>query len=228
MRVTKLHTLAITTALLYPAMASSRGHSNWDAPRIVTTNCSGCHGIDGNAEPSYFPKLAGLDAVYAEKKLAAFSEPAPPPVDEAIAWTLRITGLKKNGSGDATHEERVNMEGESHAAGPGIMKEAVAWYARQPPAHGHAGNKALIEQGKNLFLNGVTAEKVLACASCHGPDASGKGLAPRIAGQNAEYIRSQLAKFRKGDRRHAPEMTLVTRDLDVEQARAVAAYLQSR
>jgi hypothetical protein len=40
-------------------------------------------------------------------------------------------------------------------------------------------------------------------------------------------MEGQLVKFRKGDRSHAPEMTVVTRDLDPEQARAVAAYLQS-
>jgi hypothetical protein len=41
---------------------------------------------------------------------------------------------------------------------------------------------------------------------------------------------SQLAKFRAGDRQHAPEMTVVTKNLDSdsEEARAVAAYLQSR
>ena len=50
--------------------------------------------------------------------------------------------------------------------------------------------------------------------TCHGPDAHGKGVAPRLAGQNASYMEAQLDKFRKGDRRHAPEMTMVTRDLD--------------
>jgi cytochrome c553 len=64
--------------------------------------------------------------------------------------------------------------------------------------------------------------------TCHGAAAEGKGPAPRLAGQNAEYIEGQLAKFRSGDRTHAPEMTMVTRDLDPEQAHAAAAYLQSR
>jgi cytochrome c553 len=53
-------------------------------------------------------------------------------------------------------------------------------------------------------------------------------MAPRLAGQNAEYTEDQLTKFRKGDRRHSPEMTMVTRDLDADQAKAAAAYLQSK
>ena len=120
------------------------------------------------------------------------------------------------------------MEGVAHAGKPEAIKEAVEWYAKQHPSPGHSANKALIEQGKELYMNGVPAQKVLACATCHGPDARGKRPAPRLAGQNGQYIEIQLAKFRRGDRRHAPEMTMVTRDLDDEQARAAAAYLQSR
>jgi cytochrome c553 len=120
------------------------------------------------------------------------------------------------------------MEGVAHAAKPEVIKEAVLWYAGQPSAPGHSGNKALIEKGKELFIHGLPAQKVLPCATCHGTDAQGKGPAPRLAGQNAEYMESQLAKFRRGDRKHAPEMTMVTRDLDTEQAHSVAAYLRSR
>ncbi|MGI8961032.1 MAG: c-type cytochrome [Bryobacteraceae bacterium] len=212
--------LATTTFPVY-------GQKRWDAPRIVTTYCSGCHGIDGNSQLPYFPKLAGLDATYAEKKLAAFKEPASPPVDELYWWTLRAIGARKD-AGNLTRNERINMEGVAHAAKPDVMKEAVLWYANQPPAPGHSSNKALIEEGRNLFTKGLPAQKILPCMTCHGPDAQGKGLAPRLAGQNAEYIEGQLDKFRKGDRSHAPEMTIVTRDLDPQQAHAAAAYLQSR
>jgi cytochrome c553 len=120
------------------------------------------------------------------------------------------------------------MEGVEHTAKPEVITQAVQWYAKQPRAPGRSGNKALIEKGKERYMNGLPAQKVIACKTCHGTDAQGNGPAPRLAGQNAEYIESQLTKFRQGDRRHAPEMTMVTRDLDAEQARAVAAYLQSR
>lgn len=220
-------TQAVTGALaLLTTISSAYGQKRWDAPRVVTSYCSGCHGIDGNAQLPYFPKLGGLDAAYAEKKLTAFKEFSPP-VDELFSEVLKLTAANK-GAGNVSLQERINMEGVAHAAKPEVMKEAVAWYAAQPPVPGHSANKTLIEQGKHLFMHGLPAQKVLACVSCHGPDAQGKGPVPRLAGQNAEYIESQLAKFRRGDRRHAPEMTMVTRDLDAEQARAAAAYLQSR
>lgn len=227
----KIHNLVMKAAAAALALVTVRcafpGQKRWDAPRIVTTYCSGCHGVDGNAQLPYFPKLAGLDPTYAEKKLTEFKETASPPVDELYWLALRDIGAKKD-AGKATRNERINMEGVAHAANSEVTKEAVLWYAKQPPARGHSANKALIEQGREFFTKGLPAQKILPCMTCHGPDAQGQGPAPRLAGQNAAYMEAQLDKFRKGDRRHAPEMTMVTRDLDPEQARAAAAYLQSK
>jgi cytochrome c553 len=216
----------VKIAALLTLVSSAWARKGWDAPNVVTTYCSGCHGVDGNTQLPYFPKLAGLDAGYALKKLTAFKEPTSPPVDEMFWWVLKVSGSRKGPN--ATREERINMEGVAHAAKPEVIKEAVEWYAKQTPAAGHTANKELVAQGKDLFTHGIPAQKVVACVSCHGPEAQGKGPAPRLAGQNAEYTEDQLTKFRKGDRRHAPEMTMVTRDLDADQAKAAAAYLESR
>ena len=218
---------AVAAAALLTLASNAWGQRNWEAPKLVTAYCSGCHGVDGNTALPYFPKLAGLNATYAEKKMTAFREPSGPPVDEFVWWVLKVSGSKK-GAGNVTRQERMNMEGVAHAETAEQIKAAVEWYAKQSPSPGHSGNKALVAQGKELFEKGVPAQKVLACATCHGPDAAGKGTAPRLAGQNAEYLVDQLEKFSRGDRRHSPEMTMVTRDLDADQARAAAAYLQSR
>ncbi|MBV8549914.1 MAG: c-type cytochrome [Acidobacteriaceae bacterium] len=193
-------------------------------PRIVTWNCSGCHGIDGNTKLPYFPRLAGLKEAFAEKKIEMFRAAASPPVDEVFAWIVDPDKLKE----PRNHPARVNMIGIAHAITPEESKAAAAWYAAQQPKPGRHGNPALIEMGSVLFANGLPSQHVPACKGCHGAQAQGVGAAPRIAGQNAEYIMSQLAKFSAGDRQHAPEMTLVTRELEGEQARAVAEYLQSR
>ena len=65
---------AVTTfaALMLCPMAFAQ--KSWDAPRIVTWNCSGCHGVDGNTQLSYFPRLAGLNTAYFEKRIAEFRE----------------------------------------------------------------------------------------------------------------------------------------------------------
>lgn len=227
MNTHKLLPTAGTLLALITTVHLAQGAKRWDAPHVITTYCSGCHGIDGDSQLPYMPKLAALDAKYAQKKLSAFEEPASPPVDEAYRWLLNAFSAKKEAD-NLTPNERVNMEGVAHATKPELTKEAVSWYASQPPPAGHMGNRKLVAEGEVIFTKGVPDRKILACTTCHGPDAQGKGPAPRLAGQNAEYIEIQLTKFRKGDRTHAPEMTMVTRDLDPAQARAVAAYLQSR
>lgn len=226
MRVFNLLARAIGSVALLGSISNAYAQKNWNAPPIVVTYCSGCHGIDGNAQVPYMPKLAGINATYAERKLTAFKEISPP-VDELFSTILNFSESKRSAP-NVTRQERINMEGVAHAAKPEAIKQAVEWYAVQTRTPGHAGHKELIAQGQELFLNGVPAQKVLPCQTCHGPNAQGKGFAPRLAGQNAQYIEGQLAKFRQGDRRHAPEMTMVTRDLDPDQARAVAAYLQSQ
>lgn len=226
MRIPNLLREVAAGAVFLGAISSASAQKNWSAPRIVTAYCSGCHDIDGNSQLPYMPKLAGIHPAYAERKLRAFGETSPP-VDE-LFFTIKDLSAPKKNAVNVTRQERINMEGVAHAAKPEAIKEALQWYSEQTRTSGRSSNKDLMLQGKELFMNGVPAQKVLPCQTCHGPDAQGKGFAPRLAGQNGEYIEAQLAKFREGDRRHAPEMTMVTRDLDPDQARAVAAYLQSQ
>ena len=188
---------ALTTALvLGVTVCSAYAKKKWDAPPVVTEYCSGCHGVDGNTQLPYFPKLSGLSAQYAQRKLTEFKELPSPPVDEMFAWVKKLSEKKQEPS-RATNVERINMEGVAHAASDDAMKEAVLWYQKQTPAAGHGGNTALTDWGRQLFLKGVPAQKVLPCVTCHGQDAQGKGLAPRLAGQNAEYMESQLIKFNR-------------------------------
>jgi len=49
-----------------------------------------------------------------------------------------------------------------------------------------------------------------------------------LAGQNASYVVGQLALFRATDLQQSPAMAAVAQHLERDQARAVAAYLQSR
>ncbi|MDV2173619.1 c-type cytochrome [Burkholderia pseudomallei] len=66
------------------------------------------------------------------------------------------------------------------------------------------------------------------CASCHRQNGQGAGTFPRLAGQHADYLRRQIDVFRNGTRANAPVMSAVAHTLDGEQAKAVAAWLQSR
>ena len=197
---------------------------SWDAPRLVGSTCSGCHGVDGNAPLPYIPKLAGLQASYTEKKLNDFREPVALSTDEIFEWARKRASIHNAVS---TRQARVNMLGISLSSTAAELKKAALWYEKQIPARGHGADSNLAQSGRDIFLNGVPAQHILACKSCHGEKALGDTAAPRLASQNSEYLVEQLQKFRAGDRKHAPEMTQVARDLDDDQARAVAAYLHA-
>ncbi len=215
---------ALTTAAALMLCPMAFAQRRWDAPRVVTWDCSGCHGIDGNAQLTYFPRLAGLNAAYAGQRMAEFRAAAPPPVDELFS---RITALAEGKAGASRLQARINMIGSAHAITTEETKTAIAWYAKQKPAPGRSADLALIQQGKALYLSGLPAQGMPACQSCHGTQAEGKGKIPRLAGQNGTYLLGELAKFHAGDRQHAPEMTMVAEHVDTEQFRALVAYLQS-
>lgn len=196
------------------------------APAIVTQSCSGCHGVDGNSQLPYVPRLARLNAAYVEHKLASFRAAASPPVDEALSRVVR-TGRASADAG-ITPAATVHMVRVARAVSGEDGKAAAQWYASRMLARGQSGKPKSIEEGRSLFTNGLQSRGLLACQTCHGCAAQGSDFAPRLAGQNASYVVNQLALFRATDRQHSPAMMAVAQHLESDQARAVAAYLQSR
>jgi cytochrome c553 len=214
---------ATVCVFAFLAGLSAHGQRRWDAPSIVTTNCSGCHGIDGSAELSYFPRLAGLDAAYAETKMAEFKEIPSPPSDELYGWIRSLS--RKRPQADPTRNEVINMVGIAHSAKPEELRQANLWYANQRPSPGRKGEATLIHQGQELYTKGVPDKNILPCLSCHGEDAQGQGTTPRLAGQNTKYFEAQMEKFRNGgDAVMSPQ----ARDVTPQQAHAMAVYLESR
>jgi cytochrome c553 len=212
--------LPLGLALCLPfAQAQDRS----SAPAIVTRNCSGCHEIDGRSQLPYIPRLAGQNAAYLERKLGNFHDASSSPVDEAVSLIVR--GSRDQGF---TRPAAANMFGIAHAISEQDLKAAAEWYAAQPPAPGRSVNSKLLEQGRSVFMNGLQSQGLAACQTCHGAEGQGSNLAPRLAGQNAGYLVTQLALFRAGDPHHSPNMTAVAKNMEGDQARAVAVYLQSR
>jgi cytochrome c553 len=196
------------------------------APAIVTRYCSGCHGIDGNSQLPYIPRLAGLKDTYLERKLASYRGAGRPPVDEAVSRVVHIAS--PGGDAGVTAAARAQMVGVANAVSREDLKAAVRWFAAQAPARGKGARGKVVEEGRSLFVEGRESQGLAACRTCHGAEAQGTGIAPRLAGQNAAYIMGQLDLFRTRGSRNSPEMTGIARALDAGQARAVAIYVQSR
>jgi len=87
-----------------------------------------------------------------------------------------------------------------------------------------------IARGRALATVGARRDSTKACATCHGADLRGVGLAPPIAGRSPSYILRQLIGFKVGARA-APSGALmrdVAQGLTLDDMIAAAAYAASR
>lgn len=167
--------------------------------------CNACHGEGGNSKATVFPKLAGQSPIYLAEQLRAFrSQKRSDSSAQAYMWG--ISALLDDPTID------------------GI----AAYYAAQPPAPGKAGNAALTAQGEKIFREGIPASNIMACAKCHGENAEGASVFPRLAGQHSDYIVKQLHEFKTKLRPHSVMADRVVKDISPDQMQAVATYLQSR
>ena len=184
--------------------AESDAQANAVAAKIATQLCSNCHGPAGNSVSPTFPKLGGQQEAYLAAQLKAFkSKSRGDPEAHDYMW------------GMATLLEDSTIEG------------LARYYAAQPPAPGIPGDAKLIGEGRRLYEEGVPSRNIAACASCHGKDAEGAAIFPRLAGQHAAYLARQLQVIQT-QLRASPIMHGIIKDLKPEEMKAVAAFLQSK
>jgi cytochrome c553 len=103
-------------------------------------------------------------------------------------------------------------------------------YAAQKPPPGKPASPQLVARGKQVYARRIEVAKgkFKSCADCHGEQGEGATAIPRLAGQNAPYMVTQLTKsFRTALRPSAKVMTPVAKSLSKEDWIAVSAYMQS-
>jgi cytochrome c553 len=198
-----LQTAILAVALTGVARAepASRG-----SVQAKLSYCKDCHGPSAQGFRGYFPipRLAGQQTEYIENQLRAFIE----------------------------HRRTNNiMFNVAHALSPSMVSAlAEDFHALNPPPIGGAPRQ-LAGEGKNIFENGVPDANIAACAACHGPDASGTGEIPRLAGQLYPYLIKELTNWGKerGQNPARPDTSLimspVAHSLNKSQVEAVAAYV---
>jgi cytochrome c553 len=174
------------------------------ARNVAVGVCGTCHGPQGNSVHPKFPRLAAQSSNYLASQLKNFrSQSRGDPDAVAYMW------------GMATELSDETIEALAH------------YYSIQHPRSGRPQQASLLAQGREIYLNGVPAEGVPACASCHGPDAHGMNDFPRLAGQHAQYLLKQLSSF-QSNMRNVAVMHGVARNLRPNEMQAVAAFLESQ
>lgn len=170
--------------------------------KTVTGVCAACHGADGNSVITTNPKLAQQHPEYLAKQLANFK-----------------SGERKNAI----------MSGMAAALSPEDMANVAAYFGAQKGKVGSAKSNTAGSLGEKIYRGGIASVGVPACASCHG--ATGAGIPvqfPRLSGQHAEYVVTQLKAFYTGERANdnAKVMRMIASKLSDAQMAAVADYIQ--
>jgi cytochrome c553 len=125
------------------------------------------------------------------------------------------------------------MSNVAHVLRPAMIKAIVAHFQRLHPRPAGPGPKRLVAAGRSIFENGVPQDNVAACAACHGPDATGHGEIPRLAGQLYPYVVKELINWPKerGQNPANPDTSLIMKpvahSLTKRQIEAVAAFVSN-
>ena len=176
------------------------------ARTLAASICSRCHGVDGRSTDPTVPNVAGQQQSYIEVQLKAFrAQDRRDPEAHDYMWGISSAWL-------------LNDQ---------IVTAIASYYSSQSPAPGKPGDPAVVATGKQLYEKGSPDRAIPACAGCHGVNAEGLSVFPRLAGQHSQYLARQMQMLRVR-LRDSPVMHGIARDLSDEEIIAVAAYLQSK
>ena len=172
------------------------------AKKIVGGVCFVCHGMEGESSSEVFPRLAGQHGEYIAKQLENFK-----------------TGKRKSTA----------MSDMVAKLTPDEMVALGKYFEKQVVAVEPAKDKGLAAVGQYIYHQGNKFSGLAACASCHGAEAKGTTALPRLAGQYADYIATQLQQFNKRERTNdnAVMHAIVSKMTPLEMA-AVAEYLSGK
>ena len=165
----------------------------------ATAVCVACHSADGSRGAPTFPILQGQHPEYLAKQLTEFKE-----------------GKRKNSI----------MSGMAAPLSPEDMRNIAAFYASKKAKDGNAKNAALVALGEKIYRGGIAKKGVPACAACHSPNGAGiPAQYPRLAGQHADYTKTQLTTFRQGERNNSAQMSAIAANLSDKEIEALADYV---
>jgi cytochrome c553 len=166
--------------------------------------CATCHGSGGHSISPTFPRLAGQTAQYIAAQLNAFKDQTRKDPDaQAFMW------------GMAAQLDQATIEGLGR------------YYAAQKPQAAKPQDPELVAAGRRIYAEGLPADGVPPCASCHGKDGQGVNEFPRLAGQHVAYQVKQLKALRSG-LRASPIMQPIAARLREADMRAVATFMRSK
>jgi cytochrome c553 len=200
--------LAIATSLAARAEEKNKAGFSQSELKAKIDYCKTCHGLEGQGfRGSYpMPRLAGQQPEYLVNQLQAFIE---------------------------RRRNNPVMFNVAHVLTPEMEKTLAEQFNRLDPKPLDGASKENLTEGKKIYLEGIPKSDIPACASCHGDDAKGRDVFPRLAGQLHDYVYKKLTNWDKerGQDKNNPDnsaiMQPIAHNLTDPQIRAVAGYLST-
>lgn len=168
---------------------------------IVKETCALCHGEQGEASSSIYPRLAGQHRDYIVKQLQNFRD--------GSRKSDTMTDMAK----ELKEDEILGLA--KHFADQPVLSHRIP-STKQP----------LNAVGYYIYHKGNKFSDIPACASCHGEYGEGDENLPRLAGQHKRYVSSQLHAFHERKRTNDNAiMHSIAKGLTELEIEAVSLYV---
>ena len=223
---TYFNSIPPVTTLENPTRSRTLGDYEVAGNVLAVQVCAACHSVNGQSQSPMVPNLAGQQKDYLVNQLQDYR--------------------------DQTRSNKYGVQfmwGMARSLTNKQIQELADYFSKLPPkqAATHTGDASTLARGKEIFENGIPAQGVIQCNSCHGPKGEGMATFPRIAGQHAYYLIQQLNVWKEpahkefmevgGNtwaprtitfaRPHGELMVNEERNLSEADAQAVAIYLST-
>lgn len=165
--------------------------------------CGSCHGPTGMGIEPIAPRIAGLSSDYIAKQIHLFQQ--------GDRQNPTMTPMSMTVQGDA-------------------IGQVADYFAAQPvpaPTIVTRGSQLTFDSvAETLVYQGDWQRTLPACVTCHGPSGIGGGQFPRLAGQQASYLKSQLEAWQSGTRKGDVDgmMSHIANKLSKDEIAALADY----
>lgn len=198
MQMRSLHVKTAVAVFAALVISGQLGHAESQAIR----NCTWCH---GGSTQGYTPapRLAGQRAGYIEQQLVSFGRHTrDSPFSRQYMW------------------------GAAGNLDPQAARDLAVYFSQLPPRPANDGDRELVARGERIYQRGMPEANIAACVACHGPNAEGVGLIPRLGGLAYSYLKRRLEQWHQGYHGAlAAPMPHIATQLSREQIEQLASYL---